>query len=122
METSTGILSFCAVRTRRLWWAVAAVSTALMAIGFAIRPHIPTGSWASALPVIALAGLLGMILCNTPDTEILAWLSSCACLAGAFATLGFAVGLGPAWWLAAALLSAVYIALTARTLLSAANA
>jgi len=63
-----------------------------------------------------------MILCDTPDTEILAWLSSCACLAGALAALGFAVGLGPAGWLAAGLLSTAYIALSARALPDAANA
>jgi hypothetical protein len=103
-------------RTRRLWWAVSSVSIALTAIVLATRPDVATGSWDSAFPVIALAGLMGTVLCDKPETDALAWLSSCTCLAGALATLAFAVGVGPAGWLAAGALSIAYIALSARAL------
>jgi hypothetical protein len=113
METPD-IPFLCHARMRRLWWAVASAATALMAASLVLRPHTPTASWDSVFPVIALAGLLGMILCNSAETATLAWLSSCVCLAGALATSGFAIGLGPAWWFATAMLLAAYIVPTAR--------
>jgi len=100
------------VLARRLWWGVVAATVAIAAAGFALRPNMAVAfdasPWSYAFPVTALAGLLGVALCNAPETGMLAWLSSCAYLTGMLASVGFAAGAGPLWWVAGALLAAVY--------------
>jgi len=67
-----------------------------------------------AFPVIALAGLLGMALCTAPETRMLAWLCSRACLIGALATAAFAIGLGLIWWAIGAFAVALYLVASLR--------
>jgi hypothetical protein len=92
-----------------------------MATSLAAKPNVRLDEWGCLFSIIALAGLLGMVLCNTPETGILAWLSSCACLAGALATAGLAICPGPIGWLTGAVLSAAYIVPTVRDLLTTAQ-
>lgn len=78
----------------RVWWGVVALTVALVAVAIAAEPSVVTrlaaNPWASALPVIAMAGLLGVRLCKAPDTAQLAYFSSCTYLAGivTIATVG----------------------------------
>jgi cytochrome bd ubiquinol oxidase subunit II len=80
---------------RRVWWGAAAATVAITAASFAIQPHLsqrfvqaPAGV---VFPVIAAAGLLGVFLCKTPRTELLAFLSSCAYLVGMMTSAAFGV-------------------------------
>jgi hypothetical protein len=71
-----------------------------------------------AFPVVALAGLLGIavstgITSEGPGAEAIAYLSSCVWLVGSLASVGFAAGAGPIWWVSGTLLVAVCITLTA---------
>ncbi len=86
-------------RAQRLWWGVVVATIATIAAGFVIRPGFANGfastPLASAFPVVALAGLMGVALCRDRNAEMLAWLSSCALLTGGLATAAFVVGVGP---------------------------
>ncbi len=130
---------------RRAWWAVVAVTVAITAASFAVQPHLSerfgSAPWGFVFPVIAAAGLLGVFLCKSPQTELLAFLSSCGYLVGMMTSAAFGVyplllpantnpalsltidnaaagsyslHIGFAWWLPGMLLAAIYAIFTYR--------
>jgi cytochrome d ubiquinol oxidase subunit II len=136
-----------ALFARRVWWGVAAATVAITAASFAIQPHLSQrfgqAPWGFVFPVIAVAGLLGVFLCKTPQTELLAFLSSCGYLVGMMTSAAFgfyplllpastnpalsltidntaagSYGLhtGLAWWIPGMLLATAYAIFTYRRL------
>jgi len=80
---------------RRVWWGVVAATAAITAASFAIQPHLSMqfaqAPWGFVFPVIAAAGLLGVFLCKSPQTELPAFLSSCGYLVGMLTSAAFGV-------------------------------
>ncbi len=102
----------------RAWWAVVAVTVAGAAATLAIQPGLAgrfaAAPWGYAFPVIAIAGLLGIDICKTPQAEALAYLSSCGFLTGLAFTVAFCFGsfsLPPFHTTAAAWLPAMALAI-----------
>lgn len=78
---------------RRAWWAVAAF-TCLLAI-FALRAeprmfeHFANYTWANAFPVLALAGLMGVRLWDSKETESLTYVASAFYIVGMLSSAAF---------------------------------
>jgi len=132
-----------AALARRVWWGVAAATVAISAASFAIQPHLiqrfGQAPWGFVFPAIAAAGLMGVFFCKEPQTELLAFLSSCGYLVGMITSVAFglyplllpastgpalsltidnaAAGsyglhIGLAWWIPGMLLAAGYTVFT----------
>jgi hypothetical protein len=101
---------------RRLWWSFVAAAFIAVAARLAIQPapgtDFESASAGFAFPVIALAGLIGVALCNEPGAEVLAWVSSCALLSGGLATVAIVSGAGLVWWASGVVLTASYMVAT----------
>ena len=80
---------------RRVWWGVAAATVAITGASFSIQPHLSQrfghAPWGFVFPLIAAAGLMGVFLCKAPQTELLAFLSSCGYLVGMMTSAAFGV-------------------------------
>jgi cytochrome d ubiquinol oxidase subunit II len=78
---------------RGLWWAVAAVTIAITVASFAIQPHLAgrfAGEpWGYIFPALAIAGLLGVFFCKSPEREMFAFLSFCVYLIGMMTSAAF---------------------------------
>jgi cytochrome bd ubiquinol oxidase subunit II len=145
MKSPTPIRERTAMLARRVWWGVVAVTIAITAASFAIQPHLSerfaAEPWGYVFPAIALLGLLGVFLSNTPQTETRAFLSSCVYLVGMLTSAAFGVyplllpastdpslsitiqnaaagsyglRIGLAWWIPGMLLAATYAIFTYR--------
>ena len=82
-----------ALLARRVWWGVAAATVAITAASFAIQPHLTQrfgqAPWGFVFPAIAALGLMGVFFCKAPQTELLAFLSSCGYLLGMITSAAF---------------------------------
>lgn len=118
-----------ALMAHRIWWGLTTCVIALTAVSFAVQPHLierfAAIPGAYILPVIGLAGLLGVFLCKTPETEGLAFLSSWGFLAGTAGSVAFGIcsrsipvaagatrGAALAWWMPVALVALTYAVFT----------
>lgn len=95
MKCPAPIRERAALIARRVWWGVVSVTIAITAASFAIQPHLrerfDAAPWGYVFPVIAAAGLFGVYLCQAPQTELLAFLSSCGYLVGMLTSAAFGV-------------------------------
>jgi cytochrome d ubiquinol oxidase subunit II len=145
MKSPAPICERAALLARRAWWGVVAATVAITVASFAIQPHLSErfaeAPWGYVVPAFALAGLLGVFLCNTPQTEALAFFSSCGYLIGMLTSAAFGVyplllpastdpalsvtihnaaagsyglSIGLAWWLPGMLLACGYAIFTYR--------
>lgn len=134
-----------AALARRTWWAVAAATLLMSAASFAIQPHLwarfAGTPWGWIFPIIALAGLIGILVSKGPQTEFAAFLSSCAYLIGMLTSAAFGVyplllpsstnpafsltidnaaapaqglAIGLAWWIPGMILAGAYAVFTHR--------
>ena len=95
MRSPTPIRERAGSVAQRAWWGVLAATVAVTVASFAIQPHL-SGRFAAnppgyVFPVIAAAGLLGVFLCRSPETEMLAFVSSCGYLVGMLTSVAFGV-------------------------------
>jgi cytochrome d ubiquinol oxidase subunit II len=95
LKTSAPVCKRAALLVRRVWWGVVAATVAITAASFAIQPHLSdrftAAPWGVVFPAVAVAGLLGVFRCKAPQTEFLAFLSSCAYLVGMLTSAAFGV-------------------------------
>ncbi len=130
-----GVLGPKAVRERaallahRIWWGAAACAVTMTAASFGLQPQLmerfAAMPGAFILPVIGLAGLLGVFLCRTSETEVLAFLSSWGFLAGTAGSVAFGFysrvvpvntdgvrGVALAWWMPITMVAVTYAVFT----------
>ncbi len=86
-------------RTRRfaskVWWAVAAFTAIITFASFWLQPNIAKEfgdrPWGYVFPLLALAGLAGMRVSSARGRDLVAFLCSCAYLAGMLTSAAFGV-------------------------------
>ena len=78
---------------RRAWWAVAVSTIVIALLGFRLQPKLienfTSYSWADPFPVLALAGLIGVRLWDSRETESLMYLASAAYIFGMLTSTAF---------------------------------
>jgi cytochrome bd-type quinol oxidase subunit 2 len=79
---------------RRAWWAVAGFTALIAMVGIGTQPQIvhnfATYSWGGIFPIMALAGLMGVRLWDSKETESLMCFASGAYILGMLTSAGFA--------------------------------
>ena len=134
-----------ATLARAAWWLVVTGTLGITAASFALQPHLyarfSEAPWGWIFPLIAVAGLLGIFFCKSPETEFFAFLSSCAYLVGMLTSAAFGVyplllpastdpalsltiansaagsqglAIGLAWWIPGMILASAYAVFTYR--------
>jgi cytochrome d ubiquinol oxidase subunit II len=86
-------------RTRRLagrlWWPALAAMVAITLVSFRIQPHLKANfaqhPWGYVFPFLAVAGLTGVKIMNTPARDMEAFLCSCLFLVGLLTSAAFGV-------------------------------
>ena len=82
---------------RRAWWAVAGLTCLIAMLAIRSYPqmidHFASYGWADSLPVLALAGLIGVRLWDSRETESLTYFASAAYIFGMVSSAAF-VALG----------------------------
>jgi cytochrome d ubiquinol oxidase subunit II len=86
-------------RTRRvagrLWWPALAAMVAITLVSFRIQPHLKENfaqhPWGYVFPFLAVAGLTGVKIMNTPARDTEAFLCSCLFLLGMLTSAAFGV-------------------------------
>jgi cytochrome d ubiquinol oxidase subunit II len=77
------------------WWAVIALTAVVTAVTFQVQPHVKenflTRPWGFIFPVLAVAGVAGVVLELRRGAERKAFLASCAYLAGMLTSAVFGV-------------------------------
>lgn len=77
----------------RLKWAVLAVTVLITVASFAIQPHLAeefaAAPWGYIFPTIAIAGLMGVFLSGSPQTELFAFLWFGVYIAGMLTSVAF---------------------------------
>ncbi len=83
----------CRKATRPLWAAVLATTVLVTAATFVVQPHVPQRlrdqPWGVVFPLLAVAGLVGVLVFSRRGRDSGAFLSSCAYLAGMLASAAF---------------------------------
>lgn len=78
---------------RRAWMAVVPMTVLITFASFAMQPHLAvqfsSHPWGYVFPILAAAGLAGILLHHRAGREMLAFLSSCAYLAGMLLSVVF---------------------------------
>ncbi|MGH9717761.1 MAG: cytochrome d ubiquinol oxidase subunit II [Candidatus Acidiferrales bacterium] len=78
-----------------LWWAVAVLTAAITIVSFQMLPQLFENfrlhPWGIVFPVLAIAGLLGILWFNHFQQEALSFGSSCAYLVGMLASITFSL-------------------------------
>ncbi|MBZ5600773.1 MAG: hypothetical protein LAO79_00535 [Acidobacteriia bacterium] len=78
---------------RRAWWAVAGFTCMIAILGLSAQPHLvdhfANYTWANAFPVLALAGLMGVRLWDSKETESLTYFASAAYIFGMVTSAAF---------------------------------
>jgi cytochrome d ubiquinol oxidase subunit II len=79
----------------RLWWAVVLLVIALTVASFAVQPLLrasfAAAPWGFVFPAIAIAGLLGVRLSRTEETELRGFLCSSVSILGLLTSAAFGV-------------------------------
>jgi cytochrome bd ubiquinol oxidase subunit II len=79
----------------RLWWGVVVLTIALTAASFAVQPLLRksyvAAPWGFVFPLIAVAGLLGVRLCQAVEVELRAFLFSSVSIVGLLTSAAFGV-------------------------------
>lgn len=78
---------------RRAWWMVAVLTCLIAMLGVRAQPHLldrfATYSWGSVFPVMALAGLIGVRLWDSKETESLTYFASAVYIFGMLSSAAF---------------------------------
>ena len=81
--------------TGRLWWAAVASVIAITLASFRIQPHLSESfaarPWGYCFPLLALGGLAGVKVMNTPARGLQAFLCSCVFVVGMLTSVAFGV-------------------------------
>jgi cytochrome bd ubiquinol oxidase subunit II len=79
----------------RLWWLVAASTTAITAASFRLLPGLVSGfrqrPWGFVFPILAVAGLLGVKLFLRTNRDGMVFAASCAYLVGMLTSVAFSL-------------------------------
>jgi cytochrome d ubiquinol oxidase subunit II len=79
----------------RLWWPLAAFVAGITLASFRIQPHLVESfaarPWGWVFPLLAVAGLAGILLSNSGSHGLRAFLSSCLFLVGMLTSAAFGV-------------------------------
>jgi cytochrome d ubiquinol oxidase subunit II len=93
LKTASPIRERAALLASRLKWAVAAFTLLITIVSFSIQPHLSAQfaatPWGYIFPVVAIAGLAGVFLRSSPETELFAFLSSCTFIIGMLCSVAF---------------------------------
>jgi cytochrome bd-type quinol oxidase subunit 2 len=80
---------------RRAWWAVMGFTCLIAILGFRAEPalvsHFANYTWANAFPVLAMAGLMGVRLWDSKETESLTYVASAVYIVGMVSSTAVAV-------------------------------
>jgi len=78
---------------RRAWWMVAAFTCVIAMLAIRIQPrlldHFVTYAWGNVFPVLALAGLIGVRLWDSKETESLTYFASAVYIFGMVGSTAF---------------------------------
>jgi cytochrome d ubiquinol oxidase subunit II len=93
LKTPSPIRERAAQLAGRLRWAVVALTVLITIASFAIQPHLSAqfaaAPWGYIFPAIAIAGLAGVFLRSSSETELSAFLSSCTFIIGMLSSAAF---------------------------------
>ena len=80
---------------RIAWYGVALFTILVTALSFYIQPHLPENfskyPWGYIFPMLALAGLIGVRVWDSKQTELLTFFASCAYICGMLTSAAFGV-------------------------------
>ena len=80
---------------RLSWYGVALFTIVVTALSFLVQPHLPENfskyTWGYIFPMLALAGLIGVRLWDSKQTELLTFFASCAYICGMLTSAAFGV-------------------------------
>jgi|SRR5579883_103938 cytochrome bd-type quinol oxidase subunit 2 len=91
---TSGATQFRAKTTaRRAWWLVAGFTFMIAVLALRAQPdmvyHFADSSWANIFPVLALAGLMGVRLWDSKETESLTYFASAGYIFGMISSTAF---------------------------------
>jgi cytochrome d ubiquinol oxidase subunit II len=79
----------------KVWWAVLVTTALITFFSFRLQPHLAlqfaAQPWGAVFPVLALAGLAGVLFFNARRSDTAAFLSSCLYLVGMLTSAAFGV-------------------------------
>ncbi|MGC1684671.1 MAG: cytochrome d ubiquinol oxidase subunit II [Candidatus Acidiferrales bacterium] len=86
LKTSEDVSARASRLAKQVWWAVALLTIAITISSFKLQPQLAFGlrarPWGFVFPVLAVAGLLGVLWFERERDELKAFLASCAYIIG----------------------------------------
>jgi cytochrome d ubiquinol oxidase subunit II len=93
MKTSGPVSSRAGKLAAQSWWGVLALTATVTALTFRVQPQVPANfsasPWGWLFPLLAVAGLAGVLIELRKRNEARAFLASCAYLTGMLASVVF---------------------------------